>query len=322
MDTNLQDLRSQLPFFCLSSRADSTRRNYQYSFNAFCKWCFSHNITKTLPTTEFYVSLYLVHLANLGKSTSTLNESVYAISWAHRLAGLENPCKSDLVISVKEGAHRVKGHFVQKKEPITPDMLKKICVLYGNDNSNLKDLRLACMCVLGFAGFLRYSEIANLKMNNITFCSDHVKLFLEVSKTDIYREGREVVISKTGNITCPVEMLRKYIMLANIQIDSSEHMFRPLSFCKSTNTYKLRKGPLSYTTAREILLKALKDLGLDTKHFGLHSLRSGGATAAASAQIEDRLFKKHGRWKTDKAKDGYVKENITQRLLVTKNLGI
>ena len=116
-------------------------------------------------------------------------------------------------------------------------MLKKICVRYGNDNSNLKDLRLACKCVLGFAGVLRYSEIANLKMNNITFYSDHVKLFLEVSKTYIYREGREVVISKTGNITCPVEMLRKYIMLANIQFENSEHMFRPLSICKSRSWF-------------------------------------------------------------------------------------
>lgn len=266
--------------------------------------------------------MYLIHLTKLGKSTSTLNESFYAISWAHKLAGYYDPCKSDLVISVKEGAHRMRGHSVHKKEPITPDILKNICILYGNNQSNLKNLRLACMCVLSYAGFLRYSELANLKMNNISFCSDHVKLFLEGSKTDVYREGKDVVISKTGNVTCPVDMLKRYLSLANIPSDSSEHIFRPLTFCKSTNTYKLRKGTLSYTAAREILLNTLKDFGLDAKQFGLHSLRSGGATAAASANVEDRLFKKHGRWKTDKAKDGYVKENINQRLIVTKNLGI
>jgi len=42
---------------------------------------------------------------------------------------------------------------------------------------------------------------------------------------------------------------------------------------------------------------------------GLHNLRSGGATAAATAWVDDR-YKKHGRWKTDYAKDGHVKENI------------
>jgi hypothetical protein len=56
--------------------------------------------------------------------------------------------------------------------------------------------------------------------------------------------------------------------------------------------------------------------------FGLHSLRAGGASTAASADIADQMFKKHGRWKSDKAKDGYVKENLESRMSVTKNLGI
>jgi hypothetical protein len=36
----------------------------------------------------------------------------------------------------------------------------------------------------------------------------------------------------------------------------------------------------------------------------------------------DYLKKKHGRWKSDKAKDGYVKENIDVCLSVSKNLGL
>jgi hypothetical protein len=41
-----------------------------------------------------------------------------------------------------------------------------------------------------------------------------------------------------------------------------------------------------------------------------------GATAAANAVINDRLFQKHGRWASDFAKDGYVCENINEKLLV------
>ena len=150
----------------------------------------------------------------------------------------------------------------------------------------------------------------------------YIRLFLEASKTDVYREGRDVVISRTNNSTCPVNMLLRYLSLADIQSDSTDFIFRPLCFCKASDSYKLRNGKLSYTTAREILLSALEKLGLNKKLFGLHSLRSGGATAAATAHVEDRLFKKHGRWKTDRAKDGYIKENISERLSVTKNLGI
>jgi hypothetical protein len=48
---------------------------------------------------------------------------------------------------------------------------------------------------------------------------------------------------------------------------------------------------LSYSTARKTLLSALKTLGLNKTNVGLHSLRSGGSTAAAAAGVEDRLFK-------------------------------
>ena len=54
----------------------------------------------------------------------------------------------------------------------------------------------------------------------------------------------------------------------------------------------------------------------------LHSFRAGGASAAANANITDRLFKRHSRWKSDKAKDGYVKDNIESLLSVSGSLGI
>ena len=322
LNDNLSTLREKLPTFCLASRADNTRKNYKFAFNAWKKWCVFNSVS-ALPASDIHVSLYLIHLTESCKSSSKINEAFYAISWIHKLAGCKDPCESDLVVQVKEGATRIIGHSVTKKEPITPDTLKFIVLSYGNENSNLKDLRVACMCLLSFSGFLRFSELANLKRSNITFFDSYVKLFLEKSKTDVYREGRDVVISKTNTITCPVSMLSRYLNMANISPTSTEYIFRGVSYCKHSNNYKLRKsGKLSYTTAREILLSALQYIGLDKSKFGLHSLRSGGATAAAAAGIEDRIFKKHGRWKSDKAKDGYVKESLEERLSVTKNLGL
>ena len=42
---------------------------------------------------------------------------------------------------------------------------------------------------------------------------------------------------------------------------------------------------------RELVLQKLAALGLDPKQFGLDSLGSGGASAAANAGVPDRLFK-------------------------------
>ena len=70
------------------------------------------------------------------------------------------------------------------------------------------------------------------------------------------------------------------------------------------------------------MLNAVEEIGLDRKAFGTHSLRRGGATSAARAGVDDRLFKKHGRWKSENAKDGYVSEDLTARLSVSQSLGI
>ena len=56
--------------------------------------------------------------------------------------------------------------------------------------------------------------------------------------------------------------------------------------------------------------------------FGLHSLRSGGASAAANSGVSDRLIGKHGRWSSNSSRDGYIKDSKLKRLSVTKSLGL
>ena len=60
----------------------------------------------------------------------------------------------------------------------------------------------------------------------------------------------------------------------------------------------------------------------DVSKIAVHSLRSGGATAAANAGVQDRMFKRHGRWVSENAKDGYAKDNLDSMLSVSKSLGI
>ena len=73
-------------------------------------------ITQTLPSLDIYVPMHLIHLTNIGKSVSTINEAYNSISWAYRLAEVKDPCKSDLVFTVKEGAHSLICHLTVKKE--------------------------------------------------------------------------------------------------------------------------------------------------------------------------------------------------------------
>ena len=76
--------------------------------------------------------------------------------------------------------------------------------------------------------------------------------------------------------------------------------------------------PISYTTARECIVKRLK-LVAPELNLGIHSLRSVGATIAG---VNERCWKRHGRWKSDSSKDGYVADSIANRLEVSKHLGL
>jgi hypothetical protein len=60
-----------------------------------------------------------------------------------------------------------------------------------------------------------------------------------------------------------------------------------------------------------------EEIGLDQKLFGLHSLRSGGASAATKSGIPDpdRWFKRHDRWLSEND-DGFAKDKLEDRLRV------
>ena len=81
-------------------------------------------------------------------------------------------------------------------------------------------------------------------------------------------------------------------------------------------------GSIYYTTLREQFKTKMKYSGYQAEKFGIHSLRAGGALAAANAEVPDRLFKRHGRWQSENAKDGYIKDSLEKRLSVTKCLGL
>ena len=110
-------------------------------------------------------------------------------------------------------------------------------------------------------------------------------------------------------------------MVESVGPDPSLRVFRGIT--KTRTGEKLRKsGGLSYSRAQEILLEKIKAMGWDPSQFGMHSLRAGGATAAANGGVPDQLIKRHGRWRSETAKDGYVKDSVENRLEVSKHLGL
>ena len=72
--------------------------------------------------------------------------------------------------------------------------------------------------------------------------------------------------------------------------------------------YSLRcdNSPMYYTRMQRILIDSFSLFVSDINTNGFHSRRAGGATATANLGIPDRLLKRHGRWRSETANDGYV----------------
>ena len=119
---------------------------------------------------------------------------------------------------------------------------------------------------------------------DVSFCDSFVKNNVYKSKTDVYSDGA-YVLAKTGHVSCPFNLLRRYVSAANLGLSSSLPFFRSLYFHKATSIYSLRSAGVNYSRMREIVLQAFVELGYQNNLFGLHSLRAGGASAAANSQV-------------------------------------
>ncbi|XP_071499136.1 integrase/recombinase xerD homolog [Diadema antillarum] len=306
-----------------ASRADNTVYKYKRAWLAWEEWCTQFKVNSALAEPED-ISRYLIHLYQSGAPYSRMESAFYAIKWHYDCNPKVhiNPCDRKFLHIVLQGLKKLLYKPIVKKEPITPEILKAVVEKYSSSTS-LVDIRLCAMILIAYAGFLRYDELINIRRCDLDMYVSHVNIFIMKSKTDIYRQGAWVLIGATNTPTCPVSALRKYLLAAELDDPVDEKfLFRPVNYCKSKESYKLRDGQLSYTRCLDLLREALSAVGLEPKKFGMHSLRSGGATAAAKFGVPDRLFKKHGRWRSETAKDGYIKDSMNDRLSVSLNLGL
>ena len=247
---------------------------------------------RTLPASDKYIALYLVALLQQGGTCHIVESVLYSIRWFLEIKGYPDPTCS-LSRNMLECAKRIAKPLRKPKEPLTPAMLRSI---YNTmDTSNLLHFRKFVLLLISYAGFLRFDEASNLRKGDFTFYHTHMTIFLEKSKTDQYRDGRTLVISRVPSDICPVYNMLQYFRMAKLSTDDS-FIFRPLVRSRCPFLYKTTKinRSLSYTTCRLNLIEVISKIGLDPKKFGLHSARSGGATWAANAGVPDRLFKRHG----------------------------
>ena len=276
-------------------------------------WC------QSLLTLSF--TLFLLSKLQLGHSFAACKSVFYGVKFVHKLFDLPDPTNNSRAIAMLDTIRRLDDHAAAKKDPLSPAAFRKLYQELMVHSRSLEDIRTMLFVVFGFCGFLRFSEIIVLRKGDVVLEHQHIRVFVEKSKTDIYRDGRWVYIAQ-GLSHCPVKVVLTYLEKCASQLTADSFLFRGVVKSKRGQRLRVPNKHVCYSTMSKYLRKALLRINESHGNFGTHSLRSGGASAAANAGVPDRLFKRHGRWKSDRAKDGYVKDNVTRLLSVTRALGM
>ena len=244
----LKELVASLEATVLASRAPSTVSKYVNAFGRWKQWAQQYEGMVVLPVNEAEFALYLQHLGDTTASRSAVEEAVNGVSWVQQLAGFPAVTGSSFVGIVLDGLQRRLAKPKVKKEPVSTDMLSAL-VESLDDNPSLSYVRLAAACLLSFAAFLRYDELAKLRCCDITFGSTYMEVHIVSSKTDQYRQGDSVVAARSGSPTCPVAMLERYFSMATLTKESKLRLFRGIISTK--NGERLRSQETDKSDAME-----------------------------------------------------------------------
>ena len=153
-DPFLKGLASELETTVIASRAPGTIDAYRRAFLRWKSFAASSAEIQAFPAKPEFVALYLQYLLDTTFSSHSVDMAVYAIQWAHSLAGLPSPTESPIVQTVKEAAKRINGApLVHRKDPVSPDMIRQL--LIRSNLHNLLELRNVCIFVLAYSGFYR-----------------------------------------------------------------------------------------------------------------------------------------------------------------------
>ena len=163
----------------------------------------------------------------------------------------------------------------------------------------------------------------HVQIKDIQITENLAKIVIPKAKNDQMREGHIVMIARTGTKYCPVAWLSQYIYRTGLGTQPDAFLICRLAKTKKGHN-ALGHLQLSYTRIREKFLELITLVceDGDPKIYGLHSFRSGGASTATNNGISERLVGKHGRWKSTKARDTYLKDSEAKRLSVSRSLGL
>jgi len=299
--TDLKTLQEETLLNLKNSKANNTIRAYKSDFKDFVLFCVQNGF-KSLPSEPKIVSLYLTQLSTKDIKISTIKRRLVSIGVIHKLKGHYLDTKHPSIIENLMGIKRRKGVNQKGKKPLLINNLKKIInVIDEQQKEKIKKFRDRSIILIGFSGGFRRSEIVGLDYDDLEFVKEGLKINIKRSKTDQFGEGTIKGLPFFDNSEyCPVVSIQNWIEISKI---SSGPLFR--RFSKGSNLTEKR---LTDQTVALIIKNYLNLAGIDSRNYSGHSLRSGFATTAAEAGVEERSIMAMTGHKSSEMVRRYIKD--------------
>ena len=261
------------------------------------------------PISEDVLIYFVAHSFTVLKlKHTTIKLYLCGIRHNYLKKGYSNPLETSIgeflprLTLILNSVKRIQGVQGIRRLPITFTILHQTCLkLRKGVFDKYIDCLIETACIVAFFAFLRCGEftvmntekfdpVTNLCLSDIIFNFDHAILRLKQSKTDPFRKGIDIKLFKTDNIICPLTALRKFLEVRKFKfgIKSSAPLYLTNKNEALTRQFFIDK------------LKIVLELcGFDPKLYNGHSFRSGAATSAGKANVEDHMIKVLGRWRSD-----------------------
>ena len=267
---------------------------------------------------SLFIAQYLEHVKQ--RSNSAVKDALTSIKWLHYfipgINSVNNPLNDDLLSRMVDGANRNNIKTKNRKKPLTHDI---ICSMIQSIPSNptLTETRNILIPILAFALLLRHDELSHLNFLHFQVLEDGLKIHIPSSKTDTYREGKYVYLSKKNSAVHDLIFL--YASKAGRNFNDNHFFFGPIIVKDRVHCLENRK--LSYDMFNRIVKSGVANLGYDPNDFGTHSARSGGATTLFPFVNQFQLMIS-GRWADPRSLGSYVEVTASERFDMNSRLNL
>ena len=283
--------------------APNTLRGYYLDAARFRSWCAKHNHSP-LPAEDRTVVAFLQYEAAEGYKVGTLRRRAASIASMHRMAGVENPCESQLARLQLKGLARQLGTGQKQAAPLTERELLRIRARLG---SAPRDVRDTAVLLVGRDLLARASELIALRVEDVQVVDGGAVVALRRHKTDT--EARPYFVGPEA-----VAALQQWLQLAGI---TAGVVFRSVN--------KVGKVSASALSTRDVG-RILKGRALQAQLPGAagvsaHSLRTGMACDLVSANLEISAVMAAGGWSTPSMVARYTAGLAAQRGAVARYYG-